>query len=88
MILVFVGLFLITLAYGLFSAGSKKPSGKKIHETGKRGDPGICPVCGSVLKKSESLKSAVYPGKEDKKMRQAAFSGQKRSLIEDICKRI
>jgi hypothetical protein len=66
MILVFVGIFLIALVYGLFNASSKKPGMRKIHETGEKGAPGVCPVCGSVLKKGESIKSAVYPGKEDK----------------------
>ncbi|QSI04082.1 hypothetical protein DYQ05_03645 [Treponema pedis] len=51
MILVFVDLFLLVLAYVLFSSISKKASGEKLKETGKRGDPGVCPVCGYILKK-------------------------------------
>ena len=66
MILVFVGISLLAAGYWLFNMVSKKPGESKFHETGKKGAPGICPVCGSVLKKGESLKSAVYPGKDDK----------------------
>ncbi|AGT43254.1 OadG family protein [Treponema pedis] len=66
MILVFVGLFLLVLAYVLFSSISKKASGEKLKETGKRGDPGVCPVCGYILKRGEQVKSALYPGDDDR----------------------
>ena len=66
MILVFIGLFLIVFAYVLFSASAKHASGKKIRQTGKKGAPGVCPVCGTVLARDEQVKSAVYPGSDDR----------------------
>jgi len=66
MILVFIGLFLIVFAYVLFSASAKHASGKKIRQTGKKGSPGVCPVCGTVLARDEQVKSAVYPGADDR----------------------
>lgn len=66
LILVFVGLLLIVIAYILFSMTAKQAGRGEILQTGKRGAPGVCPVCGSILKKGESVKSAVYPGEDDK----------------------
>ncbi len=66
MILVFVGIFLIWLLFTLIGLTAKKGDPDKIHETGKRGDPGVCPVCGSLLKKGEKLISALYPGESDR----------------------
>lgn len=66
MILVFIGLFLLTLAYVLFSLISKKAGTEKVQETGIRGAPGICPICGSFLKKGEQVKSALYEGTDDR----------------------
>ncbi len=66
LILVFVGIFIIVLIYALFSATAKRATGEKIHETDRRGAPGACPVCGSILKNGAQLKSALYPGEQDR----------------------
>lgn len=66
LILVFMGLVLLILAYNLFSATSKQAGEKKILRTGQRGEPGVCPVCGSILQKGEQIKSALYPGENDR----------------------
>ncbi len=65
-ILIFVAIFLIWLLYIVFSATAKRGNPDNVYETGKRGDPGVCPVCGTILKKGESLKSALYPGEKDR----------------------
>lgn len=64
--LVFVGTALLVFAYGLFTtAGARKlePLGP---ERGKRGESGVCPVCGRVLKNGEQIKSAVFPGEGER----------------------
>lgn len=65
--LVFVGILLLVLAYGMFSpsykkAGQKKPS----RQRGKIGDSGVCPVCGTQLVNGAQIKSALFPGKTDR----------------------
>ena len=62
MILVFVGAALLVFAYGLFTTpdGRKRPVRRR--EQGRKGDQGVCPVCGTVLKNGEQIKSAVFPG--------------------------
>ncbi len=66
LILIFLGVLLIGLIYILFSATAKRASGEKIHETGRRGAPGACPICASLLKNGAQLKSALYPGEDDR----------------------
>lgn len=44
LILAFIGIILLALAYAIFSASLQKSSMKKNPKTGKRGDSGICPV--------------------------------------------
>lgn len=65
-VLVFIFLGLIVLAYFIFSKISKKASSKKYNKIGKKTSPGVCPVCATVLKQGESLITAIYPGKDDK----------------------
>ena len=66
LILVFIGLGLLILAYSLFSATSMQSGKKSIHRTGQRGALGGCPICGSILQKGEQIKSALYPGENDR----------------------
>jgi len=65
--LVFVGIFLLVFAYGLFTTASKRTgAGKKRLLKGFIGEAGVCPLCRTLLSSGEQIKSAVYPGKDDK----------------------
>ena len=60
-ILVCVGITLMVIAYLLFSAKPSRNNTDTPLKKGKPGAPGVCPVCCTVLKKGEQLKTKVYP---------------------------
>jgi hypothetical protein len=60
-ILVFVGVLLMIIAYFLFTMKGRKTGNAKYLPKGKPGTPGVCPICCTVLKKDEQLKTKVYP---------------------------
>ncbi len=63
---VLIGLGLLIFGFSLFFSSAKKPSGKKYKHQGKAGEPGTCPVCGIVLSPGQQIKSAVFPGEDDR----------------------
>ena len=63
LILVFVGIFLLVFAYGIFSVAPARKKGKTV----KKGPVvGRCPLCSSGLDSGEQIKSAVFPGKTNR----------------------
>ena len=60
-ILICIGITLFILAYVLFTAHTPKHAADAPLAKGKPGAPGVCPVCCTVLKKGEQLKTKVYP---------------------------
>ena len=65
--LVFFGLALFVFAFRLFSGGAKKTGTQpRLRNTGKRGETGVCPLCGTVLTDGAQIKSAVFPGDKDR----------------------
>lgn len=60
-ILIFVGLLLLIGAYFLFTIKNKKNETSDNVAKGKPGAPGVCPICCTILKKGEQLKTKVYP---------------------------
>lgn len=66
MVLVFVGITLLVFGYGLFTAPSARRPTAKTRPRGKKGDPGVCPVCGTLLSAGEQIKSALFPGDDDR----------------------
>lgn len=60
-ILVFIGVTLAVIAYFLFTMKGKKTEDSDYLPKGKPGAPGVCPICCTVLKKGEQLKTKVYP---------------------------
>jgi hypothetical protein len=66
--LVFVGIFLLVLAYGLFSVSRWTHTREKVPESprGKAGNSGVCPICQSFLTNGAQVKSALFPGGSDR----------------------
>ena len=65
--LVFFGIVLFVFAFRIFSVGAKKPKQDVApRKTGKVGETGVCPVCGTLLTNGAQLKSALYPGDGDR----------------------
>ncbi|HKL85263.1 MAG TPA: hypothetical protein VJ861_02900 [Treponemataceae bacterium] len=66
-VLVIVGTILLVFAYSLFTLPSsrKKPVGTP-RATGNPGESGVCPVCKTILKNKEQLKTALFPGETDR----------------------
>ena len=64
LILVFIGIILTVIAYLLFTVKRRKTIPSASLPKGKPGAPGVCPVCCTVLKKGEQLKTKVYPATE------------------------
>lgn len=60
-ILVFIGVTLAIIAYFLFTMQGKKEKASDYVPKGKPGTPGVCPICCTVLRKGEQLKTKVYP---------------------------
>lgn len=60
-ILVLVGITLVIIAYFLFTMQDKKNKVPDCLPKGKPGMPGVCPICRTVLRKGEQLKTKVYP---------------------------
>jgi len=58
---VFIGILLAIVAYFLFTPKSQKNEVSKYLPKGKPGAPGVCPICCTILKKGEQLKTKVYP---------------------------
>ena len=65
-VLVVIALALFAFGFRLFSSAARQPTGKKILKTGKPGDPGACPVCGVILEPGQQIRSAVFPGKDNR----------------------
>lgn len=65
-VLAFILLAVIGAAYFIFSKVAQKPSGKKIGKQGDKLSIGVCPVCGTVLERGESVITALYPGENDR----------------------
>lgn len=64
LILVFIGILLFVFAYTLFTSQRKEKKNIRHTSFGSVGDPGVCPICGSVLLNGEQIKSAVFPGQK------------------------
>lgn len=66
--LVCVGVLLFTLAYYLFtwSARHGRRDEPEPDTRGKPGEAGYCPICGTRLAGGAQIKSAVYPGKDER----------------------
>lgn len=64
--LVFIGIALLVFGFNLFVSSAKKPSKRPPKNVGKLGAPGSCPVCGIVLSPGQQIKSAVFPGENDR----------------------
>ncbi|HHU37071.1 MAG TPA: hypothetical protein GXZ47_07570 [Treponema sp.] len=63
--LVFVGIFLLVFAYGIFSAApTQRKKTKKKAAAGP--SVGRCPLCSSPLAPGEQIKSAIFPGETDR----------------------
>ena len=60
-ILIFIGVTLVVIAYFLFTMKGKKNEDVNYLPKGKPGSAGVCPLCCTVLKKGEQLKTKVYP---------------------------
>lgn len=60
-ILAFIFIALVVLAYYFFSRYAKKTSEKKYNKYGTINSIGTCPICGTILEKGESVITAVYP---------------------------
>jgi hypothetical protein len=65
--LVLAGIILLVFAYGLFTT----PTGKQkktnpVSLKGKQGEAGVCPICGTVLRRGEQINSALFPGEKDR----------------------
>jgi len=61
-------LLLLFFAYSLFSYSRKKPEHRPKSFT-KQGNPlsgATCPVCGTPLTNGEQIKSALFPGNDDR----------------------
>lgn len=66
-VLLFVGIALLVFAYGLFTLPNRKNKRPPLlKKTGVPGTPGVCPICGTVLNKNEQIKTALYPGEDDR----------------------
>jgi len=63
--LVFLALLLFFFAFGLFTSRSKKRRPDRDRK-GIVGEKGVCPLCTTILARGEQLKSAVYPGDDDR----------------------
>lgn len=61
LILICAGIALMVIAYFLFTMKERKTKGADDLPKGKPGEPGVCPICCTVLKKGEQLKTKVYP---------------------------
>ena len=64
-VLLFIFIGLIAIAYALFSRFAKKPSSKKYNKFGTLSSIGTCPICGTIL---EKVITAVYPNGTDDKL--------------------
>ena len=64
-ILGFIGIILSIFAYFLFTLQGKmqrkKTGSSRVLPKGNPGAPGVCPLCRTVLKRGEQLKTKVYP---------------------------
>lgn len=67
-VLLFIFIGLIAIAYALFSRFAKKPSSKKYNKFGTLSSIGTCPICGTILEKGENVITAVYPNGTDDKL--------------------
>lgn len=67
LILVLIGTILLVLAYSLFTLPILHKKQKEAPRArGIPGEAGVCPICQTILKNKEQLKSALFPGDEDR----------------------
>lgn len=66
LLLVFIAIGLFVFGFSLFFSSARQSSKKKLKKVGKPGAPGTCPVCGVVLTPGQQIKSAVFPGGNDR----------------------
>lgn len=66
-VFIFIGISLLIFAYNLFTfSDRKKKQAPKPLIKGIPGSPGVCPLCRTVLSKTEQIKSALFPGQGER----------------------
>ena len=60
-ILLYIGIALVITIYVWLTLKSKKKAPSNFLQKGKSGEPGVCPICCTILRKHEQLKTKVYP---------------------------